>query len=66
MQRSFIILGIIFIGIGLFWPWLSKLPLGRLPGDIRIEREGFSVYFPLMSCILISIILSIFFWLFKR
>ena len=66
MQRVLIALGIVLVLVGLAWPWLSKLPFGRLPGDIVIERENLKVYFPLMTMILVSIVLSLFFWLFRR
>jgi hypothetical protein len=52
--------------IGLLWPWLSKLPLGRLPGDIVVEREGFRFYLPLTTGILLSLIVSLVIWLFRR
>jgi hypothetical protein len=66
MQRWLILIGIVILAIGLLWPWLAKLGLGRLPGDIRIEREGFSFYFPLMTGLIVSAIISIVLWLFRR
>jgi hypothetical protein len=54
------------LGAGLLWPWLSKAGLGRLPGDIRIQTENGVFYLPLMTCIVISVILSALFWLFRR
>jgi hypothetical protein len=66
MNRWLIIAGLVLILIGLLWPWLSKLPLGRLPGDIAIQRDGFSFYFPLMTSLVISVLLSILLWLFNR
>ena len=66
MQRLFIVLGAVLIAIGLFWPWLQKLPLGRLPGDILIKKEGFQFFFPLSTSILISIILTLLFWFLKK
>ena len=66
MNRWLIIAGLVLVGIGLFWPWLSKLPLGRLPGDIAVQRDGFSFYFPLMTSLVISVLLSILLWLFSR
>ncbi|MGE3141941.1 MAG: DUF2905 domain-containing protein [Hyphomonadaceae bacterium] len=66
MPRLLILLGIAFIVIGLLWPWLSKLGLGRLPGDIMIRREGVSFYFPLVTCLLVSAALTLVFWLFRR
>jgi len=62
MQQLLIILGIILLLLGIAWPWISQLPLGRLPGDIHIERENFSFHFPLMTGLLISIVLSLILW----
>ncbi|MCB0278952.1 MAG: DUF2905 domain-containing protein [Calditrichaeota bacterium] len=58
MQRLLILIGITLLLIGLFWPQLSKLPFGHLPGDIIIRKENFTFYFPLTTMILISLILS--------
>jgi hypothetical protein len=66
MNRWLIIAGLVLVGIGLLWPWLSKLPLGRLPGDIAVQKDGFSFYFPLMTSLVISVLLSILIWLFNR
>jgi hypothetical protein len=66
MQRFLIALGVLLIGVGLSWPWLGKLPWGRLPGDISIEREGFSFHFPLMTSLLVSLVLSLLLWWFWR
>ena len=66
MARWLIILGVVLILAGLLWPWLTKLGLGRLPGDIVIERDGFRFYFPLMTSILISLALSLILWLLGR
>lgn len=66
MGRNIIILGIILIVVGALWPWLQKMPLGRLPGDIMIKREGFSFFLPVTSCLLVSGVLSLIFWLFKK
>ena len=66
MQRSLIILGLAFLGIGIAWPWISKLGLGRLPGDIRIETESGGFYFPLTTCLIISVVLSLLLWFFRR
>ena len=61
MYKFFLTLGIIFILVGLLYPYLSNLGLGRLPGDIIIERKNFNFYFPITTSIIISIILSILF-----
>jgi hypothetical protein len=66
MQRALIVLGLLLLAAGLFWPWMSKLGVGRLPGDIRIQTENGVFYFPIMTCIVISAILSLAFWLFRR
>ncbi|HEY3146378.1 MAG TPA: DUF2905 domain-containing protein [Dongiaceae bacterium] len=59
MGRFLIILGIVLVVVGVLWPWLSKVGIGRLPGDIVIERENFRLYFPLATSILISIVLTL-------
>lgn len=61
MQKFLIAAGIILLVAGLLWPVISKLGLGRLPGDIRIEREGFAFFFPLTTMIIISIVLTLIF-----
>ena len=66
MSRLLIIIGFLFIAAGLLWPWLSKLPFGRLPGDISIERENFGFYFPLTTSILLSLLLTLLFWLWRK
>jgi len=64
--RFLIVLGAVLILLGLLMPWLAKLGLGRLPGDIVIERENFSFYFPITTSILVSLLLSAIFWLLQR
>ena len=66
MQKALIVTGLTILVIGLLWPWLSKIPLGRLPGDIVVEREGFRFYLPLTTGILLSLIVSLVIWLFRR
>ena len=66
MARWLIILGLVLIVAGLLWPWLTRLGLGRLPGDIVIEREGFRLYIPLATSLLISLVLSLILWLLNR
>lgn len=65
-QKTLIIAGAAILLIGLLWPWLSKLGLGRLPGDIVIRREGFVFYFPVTTMILASIIATALWRLFGR
>lgn len=66
MMRFLITLGLVLIVLGLLWPYLSKLGLGRLPGDIVIERASGTFYFPIVTCLILSIVLSALMWLFGR
>ena len=66
MNRLLIIFGTILIVAGLIWPWLRRMPLFHLPGDIVIDRPGFKFFFPLTSMLLISAVLSLLTWLFRR
>ena len=66
MARFLIVLGLALLVIGLLWPYLSRIGLGRLPGDIVIERENMTFYFPLMTCLLLSVLLSLVFWVVNR
>jgi len=66
MARFLIVLGITILVIGLLWPYLSRVGLGRLPGDIVIERENFTFYFPLTTGLLISALFSLVLWLLNR
>jgi hypothetical protein len=59
MQRALIAIGLLLVAAGLGWPWLRKLPFGHLPGDIYVVREGFRFYFPIVTCIVISIAISL-------
>ncbi|MGD2081490.1 MAG: DUF2905 domain-containing protein [Chromatiales bacterium] len=66
MQRFLVILGLAITAVGVLWPWLGKLPLGRLPGDIVVEREGFRFFFPITTMVLASLVISLLLWLFRR
>lgn len=66
MRRLLIVLGAVLLLTGLLWPWLGKLGLGRLPGDIRFEKDGFEFYFPLTTGLIISAVLSLILWLLRR
>lgn len=70
MRQFLITLGLVLLGLGIVWPWLGRIGLGHLPGDIRVQRPGFAFYFPLGSSILVSIALSVVLtllaWLFRR
>jgi hypothetical protein len=66
IRRILIVAGIVLLAAGLLWPLIARLGLGRLPGDIVIERQNFRFYFPLVTSILVSIVLTALFWLFRR
>lgn len=70
MSRLFITLGVLLVVVGLLWPWLTKLGLGRLPGDIVVERENSRFYFPVMTSLIVSVVLSLLValvsWLFRK
>lgn len=66
MRRLLVIVGSVLIAVGLLWPWLSKLPLGRLPGDIVIDRPGFKLFAPFTTMILLSLVVSLILWLLRR
>ena len=66
MARFLIVLGIAIVVAGLLWPYLGRIGLGRLPGDIVIERENMTFYFPLMTCLLLSVLFSLVFWVVNR
>jgi len=65
MQKSLIVIGIVVLLIGVFWPVLDKIPFGRLPGDIIISRPGLKFYFPITTCVIISIIIAVILKIFK-
>lgn len=66
MQRFLIGLGLAILLAGIAWPVLTRIGIGRLPGDIMIQRGNTSFYFPLVTCIILSIVLSALVWLFNR
>ena len=66
MARFLIVLGLAILMIGLLWPYLSQFGLGRLPGDIVIKRENMTFSFPLMTCLLLSVLFSLVFWVVNR
>lgn len=66
MSRLLILLGLILVAAGLLWPWIGWLKLGRLPGDIVVERQNFSFYFPITTGLLFSAILTVILWLAQR
>jgi hypothetical protein len=66
MAKTLITIGIVLVVIGLCWPLLQKLNLGRLPGDFVFKSENFKFYFPLTTSVIISVVLTILFWIFKK
>ena len=70
MSRWLIVIGIVLVVLGLAWPLIVKFGLGNLPGDIRVEREGFSFYFPITTGIIISVVVSLVLmlidWIFRK
>jgi hypothetical protein len=66
MRQWLIAIGIVLVAVGLLWPWLTKLGLGRLPGDIVVERGNFSFYLPIVTCLIVSVVLSLILWLLNR
>jgi Protein of unknown function (DUF2905) len=66
MARFLIVLGLAIFVVGLLWPYLSRIGLGRLPGDIVIERDNMTFYFPLATCLLLSLLFSLVYWIIGR
>jgi hypothetical protein len=66
MQRWLIGIGIAIVVLGVLWPWLARLGLGRLPGDIHIERDGFQFFFPITTGLLISAVVTLILWILRR
>jgi hypothetical protein len=65
VTRVLIVVGVTLVVLGLLWPWFSQIGLGRLPGDIVIERENFRLYIPITSCLIVSVVISILWYLFR-
>ena len=66
MSRILIVLGAVILVIGLAWPMVKKLPIFRLPGDIIIDRPGFKFFFPITSMLIISLLISVIAWIFRK
>jgi hypothetical protein len=66
MNRWLIGAGVILLLAGVAWPWLSRLPIGRLPGDFHFHRDGFDFYLPLSTSVLVSLAVTLLLWLFRR
>jgi Protein of unknown function (DUF2905) len=66
MSRTLIVIGIVILLIGVLWPWLGRLGLGHLPGDIVIDRGNVKFYFPITTCVLISVAITLILWAVNR
>ena len=66
MQKILIVLGVVLLALGLLWPWVAKIGLGRLPGDIVIQQDGYRIYLPLATSLLISAVLTLVLWIANR
>ncbi|HEX4181839.1 MAG TPA: DUF2905 domain-containing protein [Caulobacteraceae bacterium] len=66
VQRLLLVLGAVLVLLGLVWPWLGRLGIGRLPGDLVIRRGGFVFYAPIVTCLIVSAVSSLVLWLMRR
>jgi hypothetical protein len=66
MSRTLVLLGLILVAAGLLWSWIDRLGLGRLPGDIVVERPNFTLYIPITTGLLISVVVTLLLWLVNR
>jgi hypothetical protein len=66
MNRPLVVLGALLVVAGLAWPWLRRLPLFHLPGDVVIDRPGFRLFLPFTTMIIVSVVLTLILWLFRR
>ncbi len=66
MARFLVVLGLVILLVGLLWPYLARIGLGRLPGDFVIQRVNVTFYFPLMTCLLLSALFSLILWVVNR
>jgi prepilin signal peptidase PulO-like enzyme (type II secretory pathway) len=66
VAKWLITIGLVLVALGVLWPLLAKLGLGNLPGDIKLERKGFTFYFPLTTGIIVSLVITLILWIFRR
>ncbi len=66
MQRLLLVAGALLLLTGFLWPWASRIPFGRLPGDLLIDRPGFRLYVPITTMLVVSVVVSAILWLFRR
>jgi len=66
IRRILVLAGVLLIAVGTGWPWLRAINFGRLPGDVVIERPGMQIFFPIVTCFVISLVLTLLFWIFRK
>ena len=66
MRRLLVTVGLLTALAGLLWPWISRLPFGRLPGDLVIDKPGFKLFAPFTTMIVVSVVVSLIIWLLRR
>ena len=66
IQKTLIIIGVLLILVGLLYPFLKDLGLGRLPGDVIVKKENSSLYFPIVTCIVVSVVISLILMFFRK
>jgi hypothetical protein len=66
MRRLLVTVGLLTALAGLLWPWISRLPFGRLPGDLVIDKPGFKLFAPFTTMIVVSVVVSLILWLLRR
>jgi hypothetical protein len=66
MQRTLIIIGFLVVAVGMAWPLLSRMSLGKLPGDIVVDRPGFKFFMPITTMLIVSALLSLLLWLLRK
>jgi len=67
LGKTLVVIGLLVAGVGVLFLFADKIPwLGRLPGDITLRRDNFTFYFPIVTCLVISVLLSLLFWLFRK
>ena len=66
MQKALIVIGLAIIVVGVFWPHLARIPFGRLPGDIIIDKPHLKIYIPITTMILVSVVISVIMWFLRK
>lgn len=66
MSRVLVAIGVVLVLAGVLWPWLSRIPFGRLPGDLVFHRGNVTVYLPITTMIIVSLLLSLISWWLRK